>query len=70
MSEVLKYEQTLPTTHKIWLDNKQFYGLNFHSKDEAYVFAAALTRMQLNEERIIAVKKWVTAWSKSGFSKV
>ena len=37
----LKYNQATPTFHQ-WRDNKQVYGLNFSSKDDAEVFATAI----------------------------
>ena len=39
----LKYNQATPTFHQ-WRDNKQVYGLNFSSKDDAEIFAAAMLR--------------------------
>ena len=39
----LKYNQATPTFHQ-WRDNKQVYGLNFSSKDDADVFATAMIR--------------------------
>merc|ERR1719400_1717958 len=39
----LKYNQATPTFHQ-WRDNKQVYGLNFSSKDDADVFATAMLR--------------------------
>ena len=39
----LKYNQATPTFHQ-WRDNKQVYGLNFSSKDDAEVFATAMLR--------------------------
>lgn len=39
----LKYNQATPTFHQ-WRDNKQVYGLNFSSKDDADVFANAMIR--------------------------
>ena len=39
----LKYNQATPTFHQ-WRDNKQVYGLNFSSKDDADAFAAAMSR--------------------------
>ncbi|QQP36346.1 Uncharacterized protein FKW44_021414, partial [Caligus rogercresseyi] len=41
--KALKYNQATPTFHQ-WRDNKQVYGLNFSSKDDAEVFAAAMLR--------------------------
>ena len=37
----LKYNQATPTFHQ-WRDNKQVYGLNFSSKDDADLFARAM----------------------------
>lgn len=37
----LKYNQATPTFHQ-WRDNKQVYGLNFSSKDDADSFAMAM----------------------------
>ena len=37
----LKYNQATPTFHQ-WRDQRQVYGLNFSSKDDAEVFAAAM----------------------------
>ena len=39
----LKYNQATPTFHQ-WRDNKQVYGLNFSSKDDADVFATAMLK--------------------------
>ncbi|KAK2706913.1 protein enabled-like isoform X3 [Artemia franciscana] len=39
----LKYNQATPTFHQ-WRDNKQVYGLNFSSKDDADGFASAMLR--------------------------
>lgn len=39
----LKYNQATPTFHQ-WRDNKQVYGLNFSSKDDADAFANAMER--------------------------
>ena len=39
----LKYNQATPTFHQ-WRDNKQVYGLNFSSKDDAEVFATAMLK--------------------------
>lgn len=39
----LKYNQATPTFHQ-WRDNKQVYGLNFSSKDDADAFAVAMLR--------------------------
>merc|ERR1719289_652313 len=39
----LKYNQATPTFHQ-WRDNKQVYGLNFSSKDDADTFATAMIR--------------------------
>ena len=39
----LKYNQATPTFHQ-WRDNKQVYGLNFSSKDDADAFALAMLR--------------------------
>ena len=39
----LKYNQATPTFHQ-WRDNKQVYGLNFSSKDDADAFASAMFR--------------------------
>ncbi len=39
----LKYNQATPTFHQ-WRDNKQVYGLNFSSKDDAEIFASAMIR--------------------------
>ena len=39
----LKYNQATPTFHQ-WRDQRQVYGLNFSSKDDAEVFAAAMLR--------------------------
>ncbi|XP_054714607.1 protein enabled homolog [Uloborus diversus] len=39
----LKYNQATPTFHQ-WRDNKQVYGLNFSSRDDAEAFAAAMLR--------------------------
>ncbi|XP_059353118.1 protein enabled-like isoform X2 [Daphnia carinata] len=39
----LKYNQATPTFHQ-WRDNKQVYGLNFSSKDDADAFAIAMLR--------------------------
>ncbi|CAG0880643.1 unnamed protein product [Darwinula stevensoni] len=39
----LKYNQATPTFHQ-WRDNKQVYGLNFSSKDDADNFATAMMR--------------------------
>lgn len=39
----LKYNQATPTFHQ-WRDNKQVYGLNFSSKDDAEIFASAMLR--------------------------
>jgi enabled protein len=39
----LKYNQATPTFHQ-WRDNKQVYGLNFSSKDDADVFANAMLK--------------------------
>lgn len=37
----LKYNQATATFHQ-WRDNKQVYGLNFSSKDDADAFAKAM----------------------------
>lgn len=37
----LKYNQATPTFHQ-WRDNRQVYGLNFSSKDDAEAFAFAM----------------------------
>jgi len=37
----LKYNQATPTFHQ-WRDNRQVYGLNFSSKEEADSFAQAM----------------------------
>jgi len=37
----LKYNQATPTFHQ-WRDNRQVYGLNFGSKEEADSFAQAM----------------------------
>lgn len=37
----LKYNQATPTFHQ-WRDNKQVYGLNFSSKEDADLFARAM----------------------------
>merc|ERR1740128_97275 len=39
----LKYNQATPTFHQ-WRDNKQVYGLNFSTKDDAGAFASAMFR--------------------------
>ncbi len=39
----LKYNQATATFHQ-WRDQKQVYGLNFSSKDDAEVFATAMLR--------------------------
>ena len=39
----LKYNQATQTFHQ-WRDQKQVYGLNFSSKDDAEVFASAMLR--------------------------
>ena len=39
----LKYNQATPTFHQ-WRDQKQVYGLNFSSKDDAEVFATAMLK--------------------------
>lgn len=39
----LKYNQTTATFHQ-WRDNKQVYGLNFSSRDDAEAFAVAMLR--------------------------
>ncbi|XP_015926754.1 protein enabled homolog isoform X2 [Parasteatoda tepidariorum] len=39
----LKYNQATPTFHQ-WRDNKQVYGLNFSSRDDAEAFAVAMLR--------------------------
>jgi len=39
----LKYNQATPTFHQ-WRDNKQIYGLNFSTKDEASRFAASMMK--------------------------
>ena len=47
----LKYNQATPTFHQ-WRDNRQVYGLNFTSKEDADNFAQAmLTALEtLNSE--------------------
>ena len=48
----LKYNQATPTFHQ-WRDNKQVYGLNFSSKDDAEIFAAAMLRsLEVNVKQI------------------
>ena len=37
----LKYNQATPTFHQ-WRDQRQVYGLNFNTKDDADVFAEAV----------------------------
>ncbi|XP_076352658.1 uncharacterized protein LOC143248110 [Tachypleus tridentatus] len=39
----LKYNQATPTFHQ-WRDNRQVYGLNFSSKDDAHAFAVAMLK--------------------------
>ncbi|CAL1266677.1 unnamed protein product [Larinioides sclopetarius] len=39
----LKYNQATATFHQ-WRDNKQVYGLNFSSRDDAEAFAVAMLR--------------------------
>ena len=52
----LKYNQATPTFHQ-WRDNRQVYGLNFTSKDDADNFAhAMLTALEtLNSEYTVVV---------------
>lgn len=37
----LKYNQATPTFHQ-WRDNRQVYGLNFASREDADAFARAM----------------------------
>ena len=37
----MKYNQATPTFHQ-WRDNRQVYGLNFASRDDAENFAQAM----------------------------
>ncbi|XP_022234992.1 vasodilator-stimulated phosphoprotein-like isoform X2 [Limulus polyphemus] len=39
----LKYNQATPTFHQ-WRDNRQVYGLNFSSKEDAHIFALAMVK--------------------------
>ncbi|XP_076315385.1 uncharacterized protein LOC143227899 isoform X3 [Tachypleus tridentatus] len=39
----LKYNKATPTFHQ-WRDNRQVYGLNFSSKDDAYTFAQTMSK--------------------------
>ncbi|XP_022249230.1 ena/VASP-like protein isoform X2 [Limulus polyphemus] len=39
----LKYNKATPTFHQ-WRDNRQVYGLNFSSKDDAYAFAQTMSK--------------------------
>lgn len=39
----LKYNQATPTFHQ-WRDNRQVYGLNFSSREDAEAFALAMFR--------------------------
>ena len=51
----LKYNQATPTFHQ-WRDNKQVYGLNFSSKDDAEIFAAAMLRsLEVNDIKQIGL---------------
>ena len=56
----LKYNQATPTFHQ-WRDNKQVYGLNFSSKDDAEIFAAAMLR-----SLEVSQKSFYKAFSDSG----
>ncbi|KAG8193899.1 hypothetical protein JTE90_011458 [Oedothorax gibbosus] len=49
----LKYNQATPTFHQ-WRDNKQVYGLNFSSRDDAEAFAVAMLRTleQINQNNM------------------
>ena len=80
ISKGLEYEHSKPTFYE-WKDNQQSYGLVFTTKDDADVFAAAITKLWQNEESIAEaiakvevyddlIKKMVTAGSSPGFSKV
>lgn len=51
----LKYNQATVTFHQ-WRDNKQVYGLNFSSKDDADAFASAMLQA-LDVSFLFIVKK-------------
>ncbi|XP_047737104.1 protein enabled isoform X4 [Hyalella azteca] len=46
IQKALKYNQATPTFHQ-WRDNRQVYGLNFSSKDDADAFAQAMLTQAL-----------------------
>ncbi|KAF2366296.1 WH1/EVH1 domain [Trinorchestia longiramus] len=46
IQKALKYNQATPTFHQ-WRDNRQVYGLNFSSKDDADSFAQAMLTQAL-----------------------
>ena len=53
----LKYNQATPTFHQ-WRDNKQVYGLNFSSKDDADAFAMAMLRaLEVNKHLLLTLNK-------------
>lgn len=59
----LKYNQATATFHQ-WRDNKQVYGLNFSSKDDADAFARAMLQaldVSLNRKKQKRQRKEVSA---------
>lgn len=51
----LKYNQATVTFHQ-WRDNKQVYGLNFSSKDDADAFARAMLQaLDVSSKLIVAL---------------